>query len=235
MEVLFRGIIDERPQTGKSARAFKELSMMMPLLDLHAREFVPGADAVRSFTAKLHCEVERTLALPGSIQTMADYRRWLIRFFGIYQPLEHLLSGFQGWAATGIRINQLGHTEALLKDLKQMACNPDDIELASRGALPMVETFGQAFGALYVLEGSKLGGRYILKDLSNRLGSGIDGMDAFFTGYGPDTAVRWASFKALLDKFSTLRPVEFPEVIAGARMTYAAIDAWMSPLADSCA
>ena len=99
----------------------------------------------------------------------------------------------------------------------------------------MVETLGQAFGALYVLEGSKLGGRYILKDLSNRLGSDIEGMDAFFTGYGPDTVVRWASFKGSLDKFSALRPVEFPEVIAGARMTYAAIEAWMSHLADSCA
>jgi heme oxygenase len=205
----------------------------MPLIDFQAREFVPGADAVRSFTSKLHCEVERTLALPGSIQTMADYRRWLIRFFGIYQPLEHLLSRIAGWTATGIRIDQLGHTEALLKDLKAMVCDLDGIELASRAALPMVETLGQAFGALYVLEGSKLGGRYILKDLSNRLGNEIEGMDAFFTGYGADTAVRWASFKGSLDRFSALRPVEFPEVIAGARMTFAAIDAWMSPLADS--
>jgi len=207
--------------------------MMMPLLDLHSREFVSGADAVRSFTAELHCEVEQTLALPGSIQTMADYRRWLIRFFGIYQPLELLLTGFAGWTAAGIQFDQLGHTEALLKDLKAMACDPDSIKLASAEALPMVETFGQAIGALYVLEGSKLGGRYILKDLSNRLGSEIEGMNAFFTGYGADTAVRWASFKESLDRFSALRPVEFPEVIAGARMTFAAIDAWMSPLADS--
>jgi heme oxygenase len=205
---------------------------MTPLLDLQAQQFVPGADAVKSFTAQQHCEVERTLALPGSIQTMADYRRWLIRFFGLYQPLEHLLSGFAGWHAAGIRIDQLGHTEALVKDLKAMVCDFDSVELASREALPMVETFGDAFGALYVLEGSKLGGRYILKDLSNRLGSEIEGMDAFFTGYGTNTAVRWASFKGSLDKFSALRPAEFPEVIAGAKMTYAAIGAWMSPPAE---
>jgi heme oxygenase len=208
---------------------------MLPLISLQATEFVPGADAVRSLTAKLHSEVEHNLALPGSIQTIADYRCWLFRFFGIYQPLEHLLSCFAGWTETGIRIDQLGHTGALLKDLKAMVCDLDDVELAPRGALPMIETLGQAFGALYVLEGSKLGGRYILKDLSNRLGSDIEGMDAFFTGYGSDTAVRWASFKGSLDKFSALRPLEFPEVITGARMTYAAIDAWMSPLADSCA
>jgi heme oxygenase (biliverdin-IX-beta and delta-forming) len=207
--------------------------MMMPLLDLHSREFVSGADAVRSFTAELHCEVEQTLALPGSIQTMADYRRWLIRFFGIYQPLEHLLSGFAGWTATGIRIDQLGHTEALLKDLKAMGSDPDGIELASREALPMVETLGQAFGALYVLEGSKLGGRYILKDLSNRLGREIEGTDAFFTGYGADTSLRWASFKDSLNEFSALRPTEFPEIVAGAKMTFAAIGAWMSPLTKS--
>src|SRR5450755_1127101 len=73
-----------RQPTGREP-ALTELHMM-PLISLQAREFVPGADAVRSFTAKLHCEVERTLALPGSIQTMADYRRWLIRFFWICKP-----------------------------------------------------------------------------------------------------------------------------------------------------
>jgi heme oxygenase len=83
------------------------------------------------------------------------------------------------------------------------------------------------------LEGSKLGGRYILKDISNRLGSDIEGMDAFFAGYGADTAIRWASFKGSIDRFLALRPAEFSEVISGARMTYAAIDAWMSPLAGS--
>jgi hypothetical protein len=110
----------------------------MPLLDLQAHEHVPGADAVRSITASLHIEVEQALALPGSIRTMTDYRRWLIRFFGIYQPLEQLLAGFTGWTATGIRIDQSGHTEALLKDLKAMRCDPEGIELASREALPMV-------------------------------------------------------------------------------------------------
>jgi heme oxygenase len=203
----------------------------MPL-HLQAQQFVPGADAVRSITAQEHGEVERTLALPGSIQTMADYRRWLIRFFGIYQPLEYLLSGFAGWSAAGIRVDQLGHTQALVKDLKAMECEVNSIDFASREALPMVETLGHALGALYVLEGSKLGGRYILKDLSNRLGSDIEGMDAFFTGYGAHTAVRWASFKGSLDRFSALRPVEFSQVIAGAKMTYAAIGAWMSPLSE---
>ena len=125
----------------------------MPLLDRQARQLATGADAVKSFTAKQHCEVERTLALPASIQTIADYRRWLIRFFGIYQPLERLLSGFAGWTEAGIPIDQLGHTAALRKDLKAMARDPDVIELASREALPMVETLGHAFGALYVLEG----------------------------------------------------------------------------------
>jgi heme oxygenase len=211
--------------------ALTELGIMF-LVDLQAQEFVPGADAVRSSTAKLHTDLEHTLALPGSIHTVADYSRWLIRFFGIYQPLEQLLGGFARWTATGIRIDELGHTAALRKDLKAMKCDPNDIELAAREALPMVETLGHAFGSLYVLEGSKLGGRYILKDVRNRLGNDIEGVEAFFTGYGADSAARWASFKASLDRFSTLRPTEFPEVIAGAGMTYAAIAAWMSPLSD---
>jgi heme oxygenase len=200
--------------------------------DLHSQDSVLSADAVRSSTALQHQEIERTLALPGSIETMADYRRWLVRFFGIYQPLESLLRGFAGWTATGIRIHQMGHTEALLKDLKVLEWDLDDIELASQDALPVIETFGQAFGALYVLEGSKLGGRYILRDLSNRLGREIEGINAFLTGYGADAAIRWASFKGSLNQFSALRPAEFPEIIAGAKMTFVAIGAWMSPLTD---
>ena len=206
--------------------------MTTPSHDLHARDFALGADMLRSSTELAHQEVERIMALPGSIETMADYRRWLVRFFGIYQPLEYLLRGFAGWTATDIRPHQMGHTEALLKDLKVLKFDPDHIELASQNALPVIETFGQAFGALYVLEGSKLGGRHILRDLSNRLGREIEGRDAFLTGNGAYTAIRWASFKASLNHFSALRPAEFPEIIAGAKMTFAAIGDWMLPLAD---
>ncbi len=57
---------------------------------------------------------------------------------------------------------------------------------------PMSHAHGAAFGALYVLEGSTIGGLIIKKMISEKLGS-EEGM-SFFEGYGKKTAERWKVF-----------------------------------------
>lgn len=56
----------------------------------------------------------------------------------------------------------------------------------------------EALGMLYVLEGSTLGGRIIIRNLRN---SGLDcGSLAFIDPYGPDTGRRWRDFIAILER-----------------------------------
>jgi heme oxygenase len=61
---------------------------------------------------------------------------------------------------------------------------------------PAPESQAEALGMLYVLEGSTLGGRLILRTLKDR---GVDDPRlAFLDPYGPETGVRWRSFQSVL-------------------------------------
>lgn len=57
---------------------------------------------------------------------------------------------------------------------------------------------GEALGFLYVLEGSSLGGRVILKALAAG-GATAEGL-SFLDPYGPETGARWRSFLAVLEQ-----------------------------------
>jgi heme oxygenase len=72
-------------------------------------------------------------------------------------------------------------------------------DFAGEGALPdfpAPRSRAEALGMLYVLEGSTLGGRLILRMLAER---GIADPDlAFLDPYGRDTGCRWRSFLSVL-------------------------------------
>jgi heme oxygenase (biliverdin-IX-beta and delta-forming) len=67
-----------------------------------------------------------------------------------------------------------------------------------KGSSPDIRTRAEALGAFYVLEGSSLGGRVILKELKSR-GASLTGL-GFLDPYGPDTGQRWRSFLVILER-----------------------------------
>jgi len=81
-----------------------------------------------------------------------------------------------------------------------------------------IHTSAEALGALYVLEGSSLGGRVILKELKRR-GASLAGL-GFLDPYGPDTGERWRSFLMILER--ELNSCEQKaEAVKGALRTFA--------------
>jgi heme oxygenase len=190
----------------------------------------PDSAALRTKTQSSHDQVEQALALPGAIANMDDYRRWLSRFLGFYEPLEAILSSFHGWTDWGIDLSDMGHKVSLRKDIAAMQTEPRLIPKAQQDSLPKLLTFAEAFGALYVVEGSKLGGKFILREIATRLGPELKGADSFFTGNGEAAGARWNAFKQSLDRFLLANSAQFPLVVAGAESTFSSIQAWMSPL-----
>jgi heme oxygenase len=53
-------------------------------------------------------------------------------------------------------------------------------------------------GAMYVMEGSTLGGQYIARQVEKTLGLAPGRGDAYFRGYGDETGPMWRAFKAVL-------------------------------------
>ncbi len=184
-------------------------------------------DAVRLATAEAHQRIEAQLGLPGAIQTASGYRWWLRRFLGIYQPLEAALARFEGWECWNIELSGRGHTAALRRDLAALGDDPELLVFAPAEMLPSLGSLAEAFGALYVLEGSKLGGQIILRDILGRLGYELQNAHSFFSGYGAETGRQWTTFKDSLERYCA-DPSHLAGVIAGANATFTAVGAWMS-------
>jgi heme oxygenase len=170
---------------------------------------------LRTVSAPQHKAVEAAASLPQSILTLADYAACLGRFLSVVAPLEHHLGRFK--QRDGIHLAARVRTPALQADLIALNINPDHIPHLH---IPRPASFAQAFGALYVLEGSTLGGKLILKAVASRLGPQIAGATAFFAGHGENAGPMWQSFKTVLDTFGRTRPAQQALVAKGAEQTF---------------
>ncbi len=95
-------------------------------------------------------------------------------------------------------------------------------------AMPLTDgmsiTPGFAMGIMYVIEGSSLGGRVILKNISSALGFDEANGAKYFAGYGPVTGSRWKKFLDVLVSYEEENSNE-DEIIAGANHAFDAIAA----------
>jgi len=84
-----------------------------------------------------------------------------------------------------------------------------------------------AMGMLYVLEGSTLGGRFILKNIQENLGLDEENGISYFAGYGNKTGSYWKKFLNDLTDFETLNNTE-KEIISGADYAFRIIGKHLS-------
>jgi len=169
---------------------------------------------LRTGTAAVHQRVEQVTQLPDCIENVADYAECLAGFQRIFAPLERHLAAFAEWPVLGIDLAAHARAPALRADLGALGVDAEGLV-----EMPMAppSSFPAALGALYVLEGSALGGRVILRALQARLGAVLHGATAFFGGTSP---MPWPAFKAALDDFGARYPTAQPDVLAGARQTF---------------
>jgi len=182
----------------------------------------PLSARLRAQTALLHNQAATILGLPGAIQTLDHYRDWLGRFLGFYVPVERSLAAFREWSVHGFTLPSPTFSVCLAADLAALGTGTPH---AIPALLPRLPTFAHALGALYVLEGSTLGGQVILRDVERRLGRQISRATRFFNGRGPATGPAWQGFRAALDTFGHNWPRLCADVVTGAQRTFRAIAA----------
>jgi heme oxygenase len=135
------------------------------------------------------------------------YRLRAIRNKQDYGKLLALFYSFFGGMEIGIETHfnklnlpdyaQRRKTSSLVHDL---TCLNEKLPILANGiSLPIIKNHFQALGALYVIEGSTLGGRIICKMLNEQLNiPDFPGL-SFFNGYGDNTAKMWEVFKSALN------------------------------------
>ncbi len=122
-----------------------------------------------------------------------------------------------------------GLSTRLAADLRALAVPLADVRDAPAASLPALQTFAQALGACYVMEGSALGSQFMLPQLQKMLGDEMSGADSFFRGRGAGTGAFWKGFRAALDRYGDAHPEQTRRVIDGAIAMFEAVGSWMQP------
>lgn len=127
--------------------------------------------------------------------------------------------------------------EDIIPDLKQRAkahCIDTDLRVlhidnTATHSRPITRNLkeisaGFALGIMYVVEGSSLGGRVILKNITAALGYDAENGASYFAGYGGQTGSYWKNFLSALSQYETDNQCA-SEIIKGANFTFDAINA----------
>ena len=182
------------------------------------------ATALKHRTIEAHQELE-SLLIPKLhvVHTKDEYAQLLATFYGYFAPVEKLIEQF---ITPNLLpdIKQRRKAVYLLHDLTRL----DEVSksLALSPHLPQIENEAQAWGALYVLEGSTLGGRGITKMLLKQCPQlKVDEL-SFFNGYGEATGPMWISFQKTLNNL-VYTSQELSLVVASANNTFLKFKQWI--------
>ncbi|AWN36449.1 biliverdin-producing heme oxygenase [Methylobacterium radiodurans] len=154
--------------------------------DLHRR--------LRAATEAAHAGLEHDLGWERRVATVAGYRALLARLRGFHAAYEPAIgAGLADEPFFGPR-RRLDRLDA---DLAYLG-----LDAAAISCLPFPDTprldGPAALGALYVLEGSTLGGQVIGRRIAALHGLTTDGL-TYYRAHGPATGAMWSAFRARLE------------------------------------
>jgi heme oxygenase (biliverdin-IX-beta and delta-forming) len=183
-------------------------------------------ERLRTRTRQAHERLETALALldpPLSrtrfIRTLEGFRA----FHAAWEPRVEALIGDPG--LTGPR-RRLALLDADLRALGASAGGGPDFDLG------FLDGRAAAWGSLYVMEGSTLGGQVISRALQDARWRPAGGL-AYFDPYGRRVGAMWKTFRtALEDAAASLDP---EAVVQGAIATFATLEAGLAERRESAA
>ena len=155
------------------------------------------SDHLKLHTKVHHQQVEKLLvARMRSIDNPDAYVELLQLFYGYFSALEDKINQHIGPTQLPDYAERR-KSESLFNDIESVGnITPQKPEHPN---LPMIENRLQAFGALYVIEGSTLGGKIISKLMAKQLDLQNNKGLSFFIGYGDKTEKMWEGFKEILN------------------------------------
>jgi heme oxygenase (biliverdin-IX-beta and delta-forming) len=181
-------------------------------------------EQLKSETLSNHQQLEKHLIVKlKGMQSPEDYINILQIFYAYFGALEDRINQFIG-------VDQLPDyaerrkTESIKNDI--LALNGIVPEKATLNDLPEIQNLLQAFGALYVIEGSTLGGQAISKMVSKQLALNGDAGISFFKSYGEHTMAMWGKFKTVLERHAASQEAA-NVIIEAANETFGKFRLWM--------
>lgn len=183
---------------------------------------------MKDSTHALHLRAEQYVRILDHDATVIDYARYLRAMYGFHAPIEAALAGDPALEAAGFAATQRRKSPLLARDLHWI--DPCDSVPPCCAALPASDSVARRIGIAYVIEGSTLGGKYILAHLPPRLAALRGTATAFLEGYGAQTGARWRGFGEIAERLLAADPAPDAEseAITAAHDTFERLIAWLA-------
>ena len=210
-----RQLADAAPRTFGDGRRPAPIGELIPPRPEPDRSDPALRDVLRAATRDVHDRMHRHAgfaAIQDATIGRAEYRRLIVRLYGFYLPFE---------AATSISPDR---SQWLVRDLQALDLERPLYMLPKCPHVPSLDSAHSRLGALYVVEGSALGGRDLARSLDRLFGADVAEGRQFFIGHGPKTGEAWRGYLAQL---SAAPSGARAEIIRGAVETFAAFEHWL--------
>lgn len=181
---------------------------------------------LRQSTRSLHSILDTQVDILNNLNSPLEYRAILERFFGIYTVLEPQLVRMPGLELWLSDIKERQRLPALISDLHFLGSNLESLPLCYD--MPRLQNAADAFGCLYVLEGSTLGGQVISRHVKSTLGFTAERGCRFFSAADRQVPQKWAQFIEVLEDFANADPEQCSAVVENAKRTFQTFIAWFS-------
>ncbi|WP_293787845.1 biliverdin-producing heme oxygenase [uncultured Pedobacter sp.] len=149
---------------------------------------------IKEATKTAHQNLEKQVVLKlKAIRNHADYADLLKHFYAYFSHIEQTIKPY----ITGSVLpdyEQRRNSAYIKADILELGSDISEIPYTT---VPKIENTVQALGALYVLEGSIMGGSIIVKMLEK---VGVNKGVSFFSGYGEATGKMWGNFITVLNE-----------------------------------
>lgn len=177
-------------------------------------------EQLRAATAQQHASLDHDSRIANKFTSHSGLALLLGRWYGFFATYEEKLAAVSPtWANL---LHTRSKTPSLLTDLSTHGLDPSHQVLCD--SLPPINNDAEMFGAMYVTEGSTLGGRYIARQLEQGLGLSNGRGYSFFLGYGERNGSMWHEFGSIVNEVCAEAP---EKAICAARQTFECIHRWL--------
>lgn len=150
---------------------------------------------IKESTSAAHQKLEGTVVRQlKAIRSNADYAEVLKNFYAYFNAVEKTIAPYITSEVLPDYAERRNSSH-IKQDIEELGGSVDNLPEVN---VPQVTSPLEALSALYVLEGSIMGGPYIVQMLSKY---DITGGTSFFSGYGADTGKMWGAFTAVLNAY----------------------------------
>jgi heme oxygenase (biliverdin-IX-beta and delta-forming) len=153
----------------------------------------PLRQRLKTETRQEHETLEQALDLLRPDLTLDEYKALLRRFHMFHSAFDVFAEAkrIEGWDSAAFYCRDRMKKDWLRSDLVSLGMEPAESDFPPALLAELLPTARHLWGAVYVLEGSTLGGAILAKHFSQTHGLTRDAGLRFFTSYGTDTAQMW--------------------------------------------